>query len=72
MIISSLFNLFIVFLQKQTCFSLQREDYAMMLLLGWGIFLCLVYLLLWGDSFYYKYNVPKVCKKVLDAFTEEE
>ena len=38
---------------------------AMMILLGWGIFL-------WGDTFYYRYNLPKVCKKVLDAFTEEE
>ena len=45
---------------------------AMLILLGWGIFLCLVYLLLWGDTFYYRYNLPKVCKKVLDAFTEEE
>ncbi len=48
------------------------EDNAMMILLAWGIFICLVYLLLWSDMFYYKYNLPKVCKKVLDAFTEEE
>ena len=40
--------------------------------LAWGIFLCLVYLLLFCDTIYYKYNLPKVCKKVLDAFTEEE
>ena len=44
----------------------------MMILLAWGIFICLVYLLLCSDMFYYKYNLPKVCKKVLDAFTEEE
>ena len=44
----------------------------MIILLAWGIFLCLVYLLLWGDAFYYKYNLLKVCKKVFDAFTEEE
>jgi len=44
----------------------------MTILLAWGIFCCLVYLLLWGDAFYYKYNLPKVYKKVLDAFMEEE
>jgi|GEM_PF-1196813 hypothetical protein len=45
---------------------------ALIILLGWGVFVCLVFLLLWGDTIYYKYNLPKVCKKVLDAFTEEE
>lgn len=45
---------------------------AMMILLVWGIFICLVYLMLWGDTFYYRYNLPKACKKILDAFTEEE
>lgn len=44
----------------------------MVALLAWGIFVCLVYLVLWGDMSYYKYNLPKVCKKVYDAFTEEE
>ena len=44
----------------------------LIILLVWGIFLVIVYLLLWGDTFYYKYNLPKVCKKVLDAFTEAE
>lgn len=45
---------------------------AIIILLAWGIFTILMYLLLWGDMIYYKYNLPKVCKKVLDAFTEEE
>ena len=44
----------------------------MVFLMVWGGFVCLVYLVLWGDTFYYKYNLPKVCKKVFDAFTEEE
>ena len=44
----------------------------LIILLAWGIFTCLVYILLWGDTLYYRYNLPKVCKKVLDAFTEEE
>jgi len=44
----------------------------MIILFAWAIFVCLVYLLLWGDAFYYKYNLPKVCKEVLNAFTEEE
>lgn len=45
---------------------------SLIILLAWGIFVCLIYLLLYFDTFYYKYNLPKVCKKVLDAFTEEE
>jgi len=44
----------------------------MVILIAWGIIVCLIYLMLWGDALYYKYNLPKVCKKVLDAFTEEE
>ena len=44
----------------------------MLILTGWGIFLGVVYLVLWADAFYYRYNLPKVCKKVFDAFTEEE
>jgi len=44
----------------------------MIILIAWGIFVFLIYLLLWGDMVYYKYNLPKVCKKMLDAFTEEE
>ena len=42
------------------------------ILTGWGIFLCLTYLWLYCDTAYYKYNVPKVFKKVIDVFTEEE
>ena len=45
---------------------------SLIILLAWGIFVCLVYLLFYCDTFYYKYNLPKVCKKVLDAFMEEE
>ena len=41
-------------------------------LIAWGCFLFLVYMMLWGDAFYYRYNLPKMYKKVLDAFTEEE
>ena len=50
----------------------QNKDCTMMILLAWGIFIGLVYLLLYCDFFYYRYNLPKACKKVLDAFTEEE
>lgn len=44
----------------------------MIILMAWAIFVFLMYLLLGGDMVYYKYNLPKVCKKMLDAFTEEE
>ncbi len=43
-----------------------------LILLIWGIMVVLIFLVLWGDTIYYKYNIPKVCKKVIDAFTEEE
>lgn len=42
------------------------------ILLVWCAFICLVYLLLLGDTLYYIYNLPKVCKRIFDAFTEEE
>lgn len=44
----------------------------MKFLIAWGIFVALVYLFVYFDTVYYKYNIPKVCKKVMDAFTEEE
>ncbi|MBO7472230.1 MAG: hypothetical protein J6T78_10295 [Bacteroidaceae bacterium] len=44
----------------------------LLILLIWGIVVVLIFLVLWGDTIYYKYNIPKVCKKVIDAFTEEE
>jgi len=61
-----------MFISSEKVVPLCLNKHAMMILLAWGIFICLVYLMLWGDSFYYRYNLPKVCKKVLDAFTEEE
>lgn len=42
------------------------------LLIVWGAFVGLVYLVLWFDTIYYKHNLPKVFKKMLDAFTEED
>ncbi len=42
------------------------------ILLVWCAFICLVYLLLGCDTLYYMCNLPKVCKRIFDAFTEEE
>ncbi len=44
----------------------------MIVLLAWGIFVGLVYIIIGCDAFYYQYNLPKVCKNILNAFTEEE
>ena len=35
-------------------------------------FVSLVYLYVFFDSFYYKYNFPRICRRILDAFTEED
>lgn len=32
----------------------------------------LVYLYLWLDIIYYKYNFPRLFRRVVDAFTEED
>ncbi len=45
---------------------------ALIILLGWSVFVTIAYVMLYCDTIYYKYNLPKVCKKVLDAFTEED
>lgn len=42
------------------------------LLIVWCVFVALVYLVLWFDTIYYKHNLPKLFKKMLDAFTEED
>ena len=38
----------------------------------WLAFDALVYLFAWIDTLYYKYDFPRICRRVLDAFTEEE
>ena len=38
----------------------------------WLGFVALVYLYAWLDTMYYMYDVPRICRRVLDAFTEEE
>ena len=45
---------------------------TLLFLIIWGAFVALVYMVLWGDTIYYKYNIPKLCRKVIDAFTEED
>ena len=42
------------------------------ILLGWIVFIILVYTIMWFDYIYYKKNLPAVFKKILMAFTEEE
>ena len=46
-------------------------------LIGWAwpvglSFVALVYLYAWLDALYYKYNFPRICRRILDAFTEED
>ncbi len=45
---------------------------ALKILLAWLLFVVLVYLLMWFDTIYYKYNLPEVYRKILDTFTEED
>ena len=45
---------------------------ALKILLGWLVFVAIVYLLMWFDITYYKYNLPEVYRKILDTFTEED
>ena len=42
------------------------------ILLGWLIFVLLVYIFMWFETIYYKKNLPAVFHKLLMAFTEEE
>lgn len=41
-------------------------------IIGWLVFVAVVYLLMWFDTAYYKYNFPTLYRKILDSFTEEE
>ncbi|MBQ7683269.1 MAG: hypothetical protein IJ253_08475 [Bacteroidaceae bacterium] len=45
---------------------------TLIILGAWLIFVAIVYLLMWFDTAYYKYNLPSVYRKVLDTFTEED
>lgn len=38
----------------------------------WLAFDALVFFLVWFDYVYYRHNLPGVCRKVLDAFVEED
>lgn len=41
-------------------------------LIIWAAFVALVYLLMWVDVIYYKYNLPETFQKIVDTFTEED
>ena len=41
-------------------------------ILGWLTFDLIVYLAMWFDTAYYKYDLPTVARKIMDSFTEEE
>lgn len=46
-------------------------DYKILLYVWLG-FVALVYLFAWLDTMYYKYDIPRISRRVLNAFTEEE
>lgn len=53
--------------------SRKKNDIMILkILLGWIIFIVVVYSYMWFDTIYYKKNLPAVFRKILLAFTEEE
>lgn len=42
------------------------------ILLIWAILDVIVYAVLWFDTVYYEHDLPKLYKRILDAFTEED
>ena len=38
----------------------------------WLSFVALVYLYARLDALFYKYKFPRICRRILDAFTEED
>ena len=52
--------------------QLITDKMTLIILGAWLIFVAIVYLLMWFDTAYYKYNLPSVYRKVLDTFTEED
>ncbi len=40
-------------------------------LIGWGVFVALVYLFAWYDDAYYTHDLSAKWKKMRDTFTEE-
>jgi hypothetical protein len=45
---------------------------ALYILLTWLAFDLIVFFIMWFEYCYYKHNIPKKCKKILESFTEEE
>ena len=41
-------------------------------ILAWLVFDLIVYLAMWFDTAYYKYNLPALTRKIIESFTEEE
>lgn len=42
------------------------------ILICWLVVVVMVYAALWFDTIYYRHDLPKVYRKILDTFTEEE
>lgn len=41
-------------------------------LIVWAAFVAFVYLFMWLDEAYYRYNLPETFQKIVDTFTEED
>ena len=52
--------------------NVRKMSYCIIVLCIWLSFVALVYLYAWLDALYYKYNFPRICRRILDAFTEED
>ena len=52
--------------------NVRKMSNCIIVLCIWLSFVALVYLYAWLDALYYKYNFPRICRRILDAFTEED
>lgn len=52
--------------------TLTKNNMILKCILGWLAFDLIVYLAMWFDTAYYKYDLPTVARKIMDSFTEEE
>lgn len=52
--------------------TLTQNNMILKCILGWLAFDLIVYLAMWFDTAYYKYDLPTVARKIMDSFTEEE
>ena len=66
------YNFFLILPIFLRTFAQKRMDMRAKILLGWLLFLIVIYTIMWLEHIYYTRNLPDKYRRIIASFTEEE